>query len=166
MNNTRKDSIHNIKVIDAKTGKFFQSCSHYVANKKVINGSAVWINKNTILVLINHNDNKIINKEVIREAGSICYICGDTIVHGEETVDHIIPRGLGGPDIKLNKKCCCRRCNSDKNKRTLKQYLFYIEKHKNKYLYISNEQLKKLKTCVNVIENKVYYFIKSIKHKR
>jgi len=39
------------------------------------------------------------------------------------TADHIIPRSLGGLDHRTNYIACCRRCNSSKGARTVRQWL-------------------------------------------
>ena len=44
----------------------------------------------------------------------MCEICR---VRSDLTVDHILPRKLGGPDVPGNWRCLCRRCNSVKGGR-------------------------------------------------
>lgn len=50
----------------------------------------------------------------IGEARPTCPICG---ADSELTVDHIVPRALGGPDSPANRRYLCRRCNSVKGPR-------------------------------------------------
>jgi 5-methylcytosine-specific restriction endonuclease McrA len=46
--------------------------------------------------------------------GDRCPICG---VLTDLTIDHILPRSLGGPDTATNRRLLCRRCNSVKGGR-------------------------------------------------
>jgi hypothetical protein len=41
-------------------------------------------------------------------------VCGTA---SDLTVDHIVPRALGGPDLPGNRRVLCRRCNSVKGPR-------------------------------------------------
>ena len=44
----------------------------------------------------------------------MCPICGTA---SDLTVDHVVPRSLGGPDSPANRRYLCRRCNSVKGPR-------------------------------------------------
>lgn len=50
---------------------------------------------------------------ILRRDGK-CLECGAT---GDLTLDHIVPRALGGTDDEKNLQTLCRRCNSAKNNR-------------------------------------------------
>ena len=59
-----------------------------------------------------------------------CYICGVEVVSGgrnnnwrQATLDHVVPLHRGGHHAEYNLRCCCRRCNSKKNKRLLTEHL-------------------------------------------
>jgi 5-methylcytosine-specific restriction endonuclease McrA len=48
-----------------------------------------------------------------------CQYCGQT---GRElTIDHVVPRHMGGPATWENLVACCRRCNAKKGDKTLAQ---------------------------------------------
>lgn len=47
-----------------------------------------------------------------------CQYCGAT---RELTIDHVIPRWMGGPHTWENLVACCRRCNLKKGDKTVKQ---------------------------------------------
>ncbi len=51
-------------------------------------------------------------KNIIRRDGHICQYCGDS--KGAMTVDHVIPKRLGGADSWENLVCACARCNNRK----------------------------------------------------
>ena len=76
--------------------------------------------------------------EVIERDGGICYLCGCETskddcwydVNGYHvcgdtypTRDHVIPIARGGTHTWDNVRLACRRCNSQKNDRTLEEYL-------------------------------------------
>ena len=48
-------------------------------------------------------------KEAIRRFGKVCIYCG--VQRKRITVDHIVPRSLGGSDHVDNLVPCCRPCN-------------------------------------------------------
>lgn len=56
-------------------------------------------------------------KNVLRRDNKTCLYCGATGV--ELTIDHIIPRSLGGGLNWLNVVAACRKCNNKKGNRTL-----------------------------------------------
>ena len=62
-----------------------------------------------------------------------CYICQVKVATGgrnnnwrQATIDHVVPRNRGGQHAEYNLRCCCRRCNSKKNKRLLSEHLLII----------------------------------------
>lgn len=58
-------------------------------------------------------------KNVISRDGHRCQYCGTT--RGAMTVDHVIPRTLGGSDTWENLVCACPRCNNRKGDRTAEE---------------------------------------------
>nr|MBN2276837.1 HNH endonuclease [candidate division Zixibacteria bacterium] len=58
-------------------------------------------------------------KNIIIRDGSTCCYCGTT--RGPMTVDHIIPKNLGGSDSWENLVCACESCNNKKGHRTPSQ---------------------------------------------
>jgi 5-methylcytosine-specific restriction endonuclease McrA len=54
-----------------------------------------------------------IRERILRRDGYICQYCGQEA----DTVDHIIPRRLGGNDVDSNLFSSCRRCNLSKGGR-------------------------------------------------
>ncbi len=56
----------------------------------------------------------------------MCQYCGQP---GRDlTVDHVIPKRMGGRTDWENLVCCCRRCNTKKGDKTLKQIGFHLIK--------------------------------------
>lgn len=39
-----------------------------------------------------------------------------------DTIDHLLPKSRGGENTFLNTVACCKRCNSDKDNRTVAEY--------------------------------------------
>lgn len=53
--------------------------------------------------------------EVLRRDKNTCVYCGATAADGPLTVDHVIPKSLGGTDHPNNLVTACRDCNSGKS---------------------------------------------------
>ncbi len=63
-----------------------------------------------------------------------CQYCGHT---GHDlTVDHVIPKRLGGPTSWDNLVCCCKRCNTKKGDKTLAQVGFTLRTAPRKPKYV------------------------------
>ncbi|HOP07945.1 MAG TPA: HNH endonuclease [candidate division Zixibacteria bacterium] len=58
-------------------------------------------------------------KNILTRDGHRCQYCGTT--RGPMTVDHVIPKTLGGGDTWENLVCACTRCNNRKSDRTPEQ---------------------------------------------
>ncbi|WP_153557791.1 HNH endonuclease [Roseimaritima sediminicola] len=50
-----------------------------------------------------------------------CQYCGQSKPTSQLSLDHVVPRSLGGPTNWENIVCCCLRCNSRKGGRTPQQ---------------------------------------------
>jgi 5-methylcytosine-specific restriction endonuclease McrA len=62
---------------------------------------------------------KLSRRSVFARDDYQCQYCGQT---GRElTIDHVIPKRLGGPSTWENLVACCRRCNAKKGDKTLQQ---------------------------------------------
>ncbi|MBN2227080.1 MAG: HNH endonuclease [candidate division Zixibacteria bacterium] len=55
-------------------------------------------------------------KNILIRDGYICCYCGTT--RGPMTVDHVMPKNMGGSDSWENLVCACERCNNKKGNRT------------------------------------------------
>ncbi len=55
-------------------------------------------------------------KNIIKRDGHCCQYCGQK--RHPLTVDHVIPKNLGGSDSWENLVCACARCNNRKGQRT------------------------------------------------
>lgn len=58
-------------------------------------------------------------KNVLRRDRKSCQYCG--AVDKELTIDHIIPRSMGGASNWLNVVAACKKCNTKKSDRTLER---------------------------------------------
>jgi len=58
-------------------------------------------------------------RNILRRDGYRCQYCGTK--NGPMTVDHIIPKTLGGKDSWENLVCACAKCNTKKGNRSLKE---------------------------------------------
>lgn len=55
-----------------------------------------------------------------------CQYCGEVKSRGELTIDHIIPKSKGGKTEWTNLVACCKKCNTAKGDKTLKQAGFKL----------------------------------------
>ena len=58
-------------------------------------------------------------QNILKRDRKVCQYCGAS--DGYMTVDHIIPRSLGGRETWENLVCACPECNNRKGDRTLEQ---------------------------------------------
>lgn len=59
--------------------------------------------------------------EMIQRDNSTCQYCGLFLPLKEVTVDHVVPKFLGGKTSYTNCVTCCKACNSKKANKTLEQ---------------------------------------------
>ncbi len=55
---------------------------------------------------------------IFRRDGGVCQYCGDKFPRSDLTIDHVVPRSLGGKSIWENVVCSCGDCNRKKGGRT------------------------------------------------
>ncbi len=71
-----------------------------------------------IFVRITTRDSIQLSKQnILKRDRHVCQYCGTH--EGLMTVDHIVPRSLGGRDTWENLVCACSRCNNKKGDRTI-----------------------------------------------
>jgi 5-methylcytosine-specific restriction endonuclease McrA len=70
-----------------------------------------------------------------------CQYCGHT--SKELTVDHIVPKRLGGPTSWDNLVCCCRRCNTKKGDKSLSHVGFTLKRQPKRPKYVPFISLSK-----------------------
>jgi 5-methylcytosine-specific restriction endonuclease McrA len=58
-----------------------------------------------------------------RGDGDECYLCGGVLNDGNRTIDHVVPKALGGGEALGNKKLACLPCNLAKGAMSLADYL-------------------------------------------
>lgn len=115
------------------------------AKRLVSRGRAKWVGRNHILLLTNYKEQRKIQRKIEEEAGRTCYICGEVMQAGDlVTIDHVIPKNIGGKDEVWNLRCCCFRCNKDKGCQPIRGYVKRIKRNRKDYHYISDQRLKEL----------------------
>lgn len=57
---------------------------------------------------------KVIKLVVYKKQKGKCFYCGVQLKKTEATLDHYIPKSLGGSNGKMNLKLCCFGCNQKK----------------------------------------------------
>ena len=125
-------------------GKYLSPCTYERANKLVHNQKASFIGIDTIKLQTGRRQNIRDKHKVVKEEKYRCYICNVHIkYHSDLTVDHVVPKSRDKKfaDTKENMRCCCIRCNQDKDNMTILEYVRHIKKHRDKYPYISDKRL-------------------------
>lgn len=98
--------------------------------KKYTTGSRVQYG----IAMADHRHLQYIRQRLIAERGMVCGLCGKPIESESElTVDHIIPRAMGGATVYKNCQLAHRKCNLAKG-------TTYID---NETVEKSNENAKK-----------------------
>ncbi|MDQ7797339.1 MAG: HNH endonuclease [Candidatus Edwardsbacteria bacterium] len=62
---------------------------------------------------------KLSKQNIFRRDRHVCQYCGTS--QGTLTIDHLVPKSLGGDDTWDNLVCACTVCNNKKANRSLKQ---------------------------------------------
>ncbi len=126
--------------------RYLSHCTQKRAKNLLSSQKAIKIDHSTIKLLYTKQAWKEVKKNIIKDSGRICYICG-RYIDDTATIDHVTPSSRSNyANIYSNLQCCCLECNHDKGSRKISEYVDHIEKHRFKYLHISDEQIKKLKS--------------------
>ena len=73
-----------------------------------------------------------------------CQYCGHP--SKDLTVDHVVPKRLGGPTTWENLVCCCRKCNTKKGDKTLREVSFTLMRQPKRPKYVPFISLTKFMT--------------------
>src|ERR1051326_756215 len=89
---------------------------------------AVHVSRNSILLpsvirlleyrRIPHQSRALSRKNILMRDRYTCQYCHRTLVSGELTLDHVIPRPRAGESAWENLVACCHTCNNKKGNRT------------------------------------------------
>ncbi len=107
-----------VKLPDGK--KFRYSISYEKAIQLVEVGMAVIVNKNLIH---RHYNYKSFREMILTNSNFTCFYCGKF----GDTIDHIVPKALGGISSPKNCVCACIKCNTNKGSLSIDEYLYYHE---------------------------------------
>ncbi len=77
---------------------------------------------------------KLSRRSILARDDYTCQYCGHK--GGDMTVDHIIPKRLGGPTSWENLICCCKKCNSKKGGKSVGQIGFTMHNKPTKPRYV------------------------------
>jgi len=87
---------------------------------------------------------RLSRRSILARDNYTCQYCGHTAK--DLTVDHVVPKRLGGPTTWENLVCCCRRCNTKKGDKTLQQVGFTLRRHPRRPKYVPFISLTKFMT--------------------
>ena len=100
-----------VEMIETMNGLYLRSVSNSIRVPSVVRlGLYVKTPRKRILLS---------RKNILKRDGYRCMYCGQS--DGPMTIDHVIPKKLGGEDTWENLVCACTRCNHKKGDRTLEQ---------------------------------------------
>lgn len=87
-----------------------------------------------------------IRVKILQRDAYMCGYCG----RRANTVDHIVPRSLGGDESESNLVACCKKCNMEKSNRTMEQCGFiFWNKDQNKTKIIASKDQNKTDIAVS-----------------
>lgn len=138
--------------------KYLSHCTWKRALKLLESGRAIRINSATIRLKQTKREKIRKKHDIIAESKRICYICNKKIPEDEvATIDHVIPKSRDNrADIFENMRCCCSRCNNDKDNMKISEYVMHICNNRSKYDYITDKRLRYLKNFAKFYENEFY----------
>jgi len=94
---------------------------------------------------------KLSRRSIFARDNYTCQYCGH---RGPDlTVDHVVPRRLGGPTSWENLVCCCKKCNTRKSDKTLAQVGFSLRTKPRRPKYVPFISLTKF---INGARNEVW----------
>ncbi|MBC7328719.1 HNH endonuclease [bacterium] len=89
---------------------------------------------------------KLTRKNILARDNYTCQYCGQK--GGELTIDHVIPKKLGGKTDWDNLVCCCKRCNAKKKDKTPQQAGMHLLRQPKRPSYIPFISLTKYRHCL------------------
>lgn len=127
MSTKYEDKKKPVEVVN-KYNKELSPTNLFIANLLVFREKAEWIEKGKLLRLLkSQSEWKALKKQVIIEENRICYICGEKIPEGTPaSIDHVYPKFNYGKDDRDNLRCCCIRCNEDKENMNISEYYYHV----------------------------------------
>lgn len=81
-----------------------------------------------------HPQLKLSRRSILARDNYTCQYCGHQ--GGDLTVDHVIPKKLGGPSTWENLVCCCKKCNAKKSDKSLAQFGYPLMRTPQKPKYV------------------------------
>lgn len=106
-------------------------------------GSVSYLESQSIIAIKGHGFNPmkhgtvaLTNKTLFGRDRYVCAYCGEHIPNYHQlSRDHIVPKFLGGDNVWMNVVTACKKCNSQKGHKTLKEagmqllYVPYVPSH-------------------------------------
>ena len=72
-------------------------------------------------------NNKGHRRRAYQRTGDFCFYCGAPKETTQMTLDHLVPRCLGGDKSPENVVPACRKCNIEKGGMTVEEYRAHLE---------------------------------------
>lgn len=77
---------------------------------------------------------RLSRRSILARDNYTCQYCGHKAK--DLTVDHLIPKRMGGPTTWENLVCCCRKCNTQKGDKMLSQIGFTLSRQPRRPKYV------------------------------
>ena len=157
---------HKVIAVFGPDNRYLSHCTEKRATSLLNSQRATRVNATTIKLMYTKKGWTNVKHELIKKSQRICYICNEAIPEDEiATIDHIVPSCRSTQaNTYSNLRCCCERCNHDKDSRKLSEYVRYIQKNRDKYDYISDKRLIQLELFAFEYERDFYLKADSIIH--
>ena len=84
---------------------------------------------------------RLSRRSILARDNYTCQYCGARAK--DLTVDHVVPKRLGGPSTWDNMVCCCKKCNTKKGDKSLHQVGFQLKKEPRRPRYVPFISLNK-----------------------
>ena len=126
--------------------RYLSHCTEKRATNLIDSRRATRVNVSTIKLTYTKKGWVSVKHNIIEDSNRICYICNRRIPEEEiATIDHVIPSSRSTQANTFdNLQCCCERCNHDKDRMKLTEYVRHIKINRGDYEYISDEILESL----------------------
>lgn len=125
-------------------------------NSFVLHSARSYVRSPSVVRLRNHVKRpmpqlKLSRRSIFARDNYTCQYCGHR--GADLTVDHVVPRRVGGPTSWDNLVCCCKKCNTRKSDKTLAQVGFALRASPRRPKYVPFISLTKF---INGARNEVW----------
>ncbi len=93
---------------------------------------------------IPHQSRALSRKNILMRDRNTCQYCGTVFAPSELTLDHVVPRSLGGQSTWENLVACCKGCNHKKGNSTLPESNLHLIREPRSFSLHTSRQLMRM----------------------